>query len=358
MSLDGSFRLMSLPLELRRFVYKYALIAPAIQQGEEPNDSDPGPVLVFRRDLSYVPAPALVRVSKQVNLEATDILYACNTFTTRHLPMAKLRDPRQGEKRIRPWVDRSGNCHPVIIDAVSKVFELDKKSVSRWLALKRPRSNQLHDFAKLLHMTPGNIRFEGLVLTGFLRAIGHLNARMITRIELHIGLIAEAVDILVVYAEVLKQHMTGLQNVVIVNIADFGDFYSIYRFEDEATAQYGVKGYVYQATNMMPLFYVLESLIKELPQLRQLELRDCSPEMEAMAAALMDAKRESIPLDVPQQWSMLLREAKERGHDFPTCIGDDLSPHDMDDNRTYSAWKDITLLEEAHHGRLKVDPYL
>ncbi len=108
----------------------------------------------------------------------------------------------------------------------------------------------------------------------------------------------------------------------------------------------------------MPLFYVLQSLIRELPQLRLLELTGCSPEMEAMAAALMDAKRDAVPLDVSRRWSDLLREAKERGDDYTTCMGDGLSPQDMVDSVTYSVWKDITLLEEVHHGRLDIDPYL
>lgn len=119
-----------------------------------------------------------------------------------------------------------------------------------------------------------------------------------------------------------------------------------------------VQKYIYHAKQLVPLFYVLQNLIRELPRLNALGLTGCSLEMAAMVAALMNEKREGISVDVWQKWSVLLREAKEHGDEYTSCVRDGLWLDCMDDDPSYSVWEDITLLEGIHHGRIKTDFYL
>lgn len=208
---------MLIKTELRQYVYKCALIAPSIQPDETTLRTRPR----ILEAMGYVPTPALLRVSKQFYTEASPILYACNTFTTRHLPLAKLYDPRQEEKQVWFWINHSGECHPVMVDAVSTIFEENQDKISPWLAIRRDGSDHVYDFKELhrwIHRSAAEEErdgFRGLLFTGFLRAIGCLNTLRITTIELLIGPVPEAADILVVYAEVLKQYMTGLKRVVV-----------------------------------------------------------------------------------------------------------------------------------------------
>lgn len=146
-----------------------------------------------------------------------------------------------------------------------------------------------------------------------------------------------------------------------MDTAGFGFFWNTWRYEGDRDFGFNLQGYVHQAKQMMPLFYVLQDLIGELPRLNALELTGCSSEMTAMAAALVEEKLGGVSLNLWQKWSDLLREARERGSEHITCFGDEfaLNPWDnMDHEPSYSVWEDITLLEEAHHGRIKIDSYL
>lgn len=174
---------------------------------------------VLQDDLS-VPTPELLRVSKQVNLEARDILYACNAFTTRNFPKASLCDPRQEGKRVRQWANALGECHSAITEAVSTIFTVEQEKVSLWLMPKWDEPDPVLKLTRLFCQTDhyaGNdeLCIDGLPFIGFLRTIGSSNALQISTIELRIGDMPEAVDLLALYVEILKQHMTGLKIVVI-----------------------------------------------------------------------------------------------------------------------------------------------
>ncbi|KAL8916474.1 MAG: hypothetical protein Q9208_008506 [Pyrenodesmia sp. 3 TL-2023] len=345
--------------KLRHYIYKYALIAAPAEADESTRCSRPR----ILKEVDQVPTPSLLRVSKQINLEASPILYACNTFSTCNLPEATLRDPRSEGKQVWQWTNDSGECHPVIVEAVSTIFNEGQGKIGRWLAPKLEGSDQVLEFTDLRRCAGrrrgiDELLIEGLPLTSFLRTIGASNTLQITRIELAIGDIPEAVDLLVLYAEIFKQHMIGVKNIVI----DFGCEYNIWRLQGgEDNFDFDTEGWVYQATHMMPLFYVLQGLIQQLPRLRLLKLdpTGCSSEMIAMIAALMDEKRKSVLLDVWQKWSDLLEEArKRRGSKDMAWCEDRLRWIHLKNDMDYSVWEDISLLEDAHHGRIKIDSYL
>lgn len=60
----------------------------------------------------------------------------------------------------------------------------------------------------------------GFYLVAFLRKIGAANASHIERIELTLGSLSNAADILPLFAEILKQHMKGLQRLAIARSLD------------------------------------------------------------------------------------------------------------------------------------------
>ncbi|KAL8857628.1 MAG: hypothetical protein Q9178_005793 [Gyalolechia marmorata] len=72
------FPFLSLPPEIRHCIYNELLIS-------RPNDSPDAPVLLWHdrkgRDNSLSIYPQILRVSRQVNAEATPLLYDCNVFS-------------------------------------------------------------------------------------------------------------------------------------------------------------------------------------------------------------------------------------------------------------------------------------
>lgn len=223
----GVFPFLSLPQELRQMVYKLALVSECVQPGI-PDSSHKRRYPESYIDYESISAVTLLCTSKQVYYEANIFLYSHNMFTTLYRPSAQqihdilelLADERGLPKRgwSSDWVARQWTaCHDIVAQAVSTIPDPDTSKLAVWLfgdfapgAVSRWDEWDPWALKPVLGDDP-----YGFYLVAFLRQIGPSNAAKIQSVELTLDSLPNAANILPLFTEILKQHVKGLQELVI-----------------------------------------------------------------------------------------------------------------------------------------------
>ena len=160
------------------------------------------------------PSVQMLRVSKFVNTEATSILYTHNTFAG-----LSVEENDQLYESLEMHAYRAN-----IVDAVSKIFEPNLQRLPAWLfGLHHARKCSLRDTSVWVYNVTSRDQqcFNeeddafGFDFTRFIRQIGPSNAKKIRTVQLTFGDLPRAADRFPIYAEILKQHVTGLQKLII-----------------------------------------------------------------------------------------------------------------------------------------------
>ena len=177
------------------------------------------------------PSVQILRTSKMINAEAIQFLYSYNTFTNvsirAHNEIYDILDgygALDREQTLACSVDWAA-FHVELVDAVGKMFDFDTQKLPLWLL----GSNDPHDrtfqdtedwVTDSAHIRRHDYSSDyedevGFDLPCFLRQIGRSNVARIRTVQLTFGDLPRAAHYLPLYAEILKQHVTGLQKLII-----------------------------------------------------------------------------------------------------------------------------------------------
>jgi len=177
------------------------------------------------------PSAQILKVSKIIHAEAITFLYSHNTFTNVSVEDKDhiydfLEDPRDFQSGFsRYWKAHRPTAQRNLVDAIGRLFELYAQKLPVWLlGSNGPQDrtfqntkNWINDSYRTGRCIEGYEYDDGggFDFPRFLRQIGQLNAAKIRTLQLTFGDLPRAVDHLPLYAEILKQHVTGLQNLVV-----------------------------------------------------------------------------------------------------------------------------------------------
>lgn len=214
--------------EVRRMIYKNLLITSCTQPGVPRklrfDSKDNGP------QHDELPCIQILRASKTINIEATTILYAYNTFTTLFV---------KGNDQIYDFLEAYGGppmdfppgWNPYwdaamsgVVYAVARIFEPDIQKLPVWLFGSTDTEDRiLQDTENWVNNSSYKDSeyscdfYEGgaFDFPRFLRQIGPSNAAEIRNVQLTFGDLPRAADHLPLYAEILTQHVTSLQKLII-----------------------------------------------------------------------------------------------------------------------------------------------
>ena len=316
-------------VELRYEVYKYALITDCVQPGIADSYHKQQSPRTYC-DYYCVPAVHILRLSKQVNNEGTVFLYAYNTFSTCYRPtgyqiaeileeVVKLPTTDEWDDKPLPS-DSSANLwirhRAAVAQVVSSIHDPDCTEVPKWLTGPYP----CEDYEWDPWAYNPNFHVYGVYLVALLRRIGVANALRIERIELTLGSLQNALDILPLFSEILRQHVKGLQLLVVgKSLLYFCVIFQGYwkSIDFDCIDDYGSDLEVeerneYRDRLVVAFFYSLSWLAEDNPKLKAIQLFACSDGMQAMANAVIEKKRSGVRVDLTQKWRTLVQEAKER----------------------------------------------
>ncbi len=205
--------------EIQRIIYNSMLVTGCTQPGVprysryECSETEQGQ----QRD--EFPSVQILRVSKVVNAEATTILYSYNLFTALFF---------EGNDQLWDVMESFGatseNFNPTfmseLVDAVGHMFEPDTQKLPGWLfGSKDIQDRTLQDTKNWVNnssymrgeYSDNHDYGEGFDFSRFIRQIGPSNAAKIKKVQLIFGDLPRSADHLPLYAEILKQHVAGLE---------------------------------------------------------------------------------------------------------------------------------------------------
>ena len=178
-----------------------------------------------------LPCVQILRVSKIVNAEATSILYSYNTFTNLYAKSNdELYDILEGIEGLS--CEFTWNCGASwaafrhrLVEAVGKLFELDDQKLPEWLLGSEDMVDLTLQDTKRWGETTLLIRVDStrttttarrdLTSQDFFARLGHRMLPKSKWYNLPSAIYPRVADHLPLYAEILKQHMTGLQKLII-----------------------------------------------------------------------------------------------------------------------------------------------
>ena len=219
------------------------------------------------------PPVRILEVSRSIHQETMPILYGRNTFKTGSTPENRdsiiewLYDRGEDESVEWPiwWANRS--AWDEMVDDVSRIFDYQKNTLPKWLGR--------------------------MPLLSLLRQIGPTATAMISRLCINVSGIFCGVNQCLLWLEVIRQHMPGLQTLSIeFSTINCFQFYCCNEPEDMSSI-------VDEAVE--PFFKALERHLESSPNLINFEISG-EPTFVQMGDALVQGRKRGHEPDVMDIW--------------------------------------------------------
>ncbi|KAL8700835.1 MAG: hypothetical protein Q9224_000783 [Gallowayella concinna] len=205
-------------------------------------------------------------------------------------------------------------CREIAARIVSSMFDPDPSKLPEWLIGESSPSYSKEDDDRDPWVLGTDFEEPcGLYLVTLFRTMGVSNVHRITYIELTLGSFPGAADIFPLFAEILRQHVKRLSCLVVgrslfvlfncdtgSKLSDtcFTDFDSINDFG--STMEFDSRRN-FQAYLALNFFSELRNLIKDLPNLEDIQMDGCDDEMEDMVKTLLEEKCTGVTFDLKQK---------------------------------------------------------
>ena len=222
---------------------------------------------------------SILEASKQINEEATKVLYGGNTFRTLYYDARTFTD--FGEHI-------QGGSTPHL---EAKLEELKENLGYPWF------TDSLYDDIASLFDEDFELEYwlSDLTFPRFLRAIGPDNTALIKSFRFDLGSLPTARDRLPIYTEIVRQHMPNLEELTL-SFANIGDYGSASKPGSYTYEEYGTDLTWHEREDLTTSFLectfaFLYCLLAHVPSLTQLEIHGGGEYLDAMAQVLVSCKR-------------------------------------------------------------------